>query len=80
MTKLNDSIDEKFLEKNLRISDALYDAGIKTYKDLFERAKQVHNLHYIPQLGIGSINIINQHIISKFGKSLPNYKKNIKYI
>jgi hypothetical protein len=76
---LDNLIDEKFLEKNITISNALYGAGIKTYNDLFARAKQKCNLYYIPQLGIGSINIINQHVIGKFKRSLPNYKKNIHY-
>ena len=78
-SKLNDSIDEKFLEKNITIGDALDNAGIKTYKDLFARARQKYNLYYIPLIGIGSIKIINKHVIGKFKRSLPNYEKNIHF-
>jgi len=78
-SNLDGLIDEKFLEKNIMISNALYSAGIKTYNDLFACANKKYNLYYIPQLGIGSINIINRHVIGKFKRSLPNYKKNIHY-
>ena len=79
-SKLDDSIDSKFLEKNTRIRQAFCREGINTYSDLFERANEKrYNLYYVTNLGIGSIKLINQHVIGKFKRSMPNYKKNIHY-
>ena len=79
MVKLNQSIDEKFLEENTRIKNALYLADIHTYSDLFEKANQKYNLYYIPRLGISSIKKLNQHVIGKFKRSMPDYKRNINF-
>jgi DNA-directed RNA polymerase alpha subunit len=69
-------IDEKFLSKNPRIERALRRAGIETYNDLFERAKERYNLYYIRGISVKSIEIIQRHLKEK-GLSLPNYEKNI---
>jgi len=77
--KLGQLIDENFLEKDTRIRNALYHADIHTYKDLFKKAKKDYNLYYVVGLGIKSIRKINQHVIGKFKRSMPNYEKNIHF-
>ena len=75
---MRQQIDERFLDENIRIRNALYHTGIRTYAGLFAKAKKRHNLYFVRYIGPDAIRKIQYHVLGKLKRGLPNYKNNLR--